>query len=385
MNITFLTGEYPPQPGGIGDYTRQLANALAQRGHNLDVLTIQDERLLRYQVHTDNGTATPFTRRLDWSPRCWPAVIAALDERRPTWLHIQYQTGAYAMQPGINLLPWRLRSLPNRPQIAVTFHDLLEPYLLPKASPLRRWITLRLARDADTVIVTNGADAANLAAAGIRATVIPIGSNIPVAPPPGYEREAWRAQLGVKAGELLVAYFGLLSPGKGADLLLDALRSLPEELAWRLLIIGGNATAPQDRTYAEQLQTQISQHGLAARVIRTGHVTPSEVSAYLLAADCTALPFRDGASFRRGSLLAALAHGSPLITTTPSDVDTLARLPGDQAAILVPPNDSTALTASIVRLAYDQALQNRLTSQGRTLAAYFGWDSIAAQHEACYG
>ncbi len=32
MRIALLSGEYPPQPGGIGDYTRRLSESLLARG-----------------------------------------------------------------------------------------------------------------------------------------------------------------------------------------------------------------------------------------------------------------------------------------------------------------------------------------------------------------
>jgi hypothetical protein len=32
-----LTGEYPPQPGGVSDYTRQLARALVDAGDSVEV------------------------------------------------------------------------------------------------------------------------------------------------------------------------------------------------------------------------------------------------------------------------------------------------------------------------------------------------------------
>lgn len=382
MRVTFLTGEYPPQPGGIGDYTRQLGGALARRGHQPDVLTIQAGRLVRCSPTSSTVAATPHAGTIDWSPRCWSAVRAALTERLPDWLHIQYQTGAYAMQPGVNLLPWRLRRMRLRPQIAVTFHDLLEPYLFPKAGGIRRWITLRLARDADAVVVTNQADARTLAAAGITAHIIPIGSNIPVAPPPDYDRTAWRARLGVAPDELLTAYFGLLSPSKGVDLLVEALHRSADR-RWRLVVIGGAATTPADRAYAEQCAAQITQLGLSNRVIHTGHVTPNAVSGHLLAADCVALPFRDGASFRRGSLLAALAHGCPVITTTPADADTRAAFSAE-TALLIPPNDSEALSDALARIAAEPTLRAQLGAAGPLLAERFSWDSIAAQHETCY-
>lgn len=194
MHIAFLTAEYPPQPGGVGDYTRCLALALAASGHTVSVVTGNGE-----STADSSGTDDVPTRRVitSWGWHCWQETIAAIDLLRPDVLHIQYQTGAYGMQPAVNLLPWRLGSLPRRPHIAVTYHDLLVPYLFAKAGALRTWITLRLGHNADIVIATNSDDAAQLATAGITAPVIPIGSNIAVAPPPGYQREAWRAQTGV--------------------------------------------------------------------------------------------------------------------------------------------------------------------------------------------
>ena len=39
------------------------------------------------------------------------------------------------------------------------------------------------------------------------------------------------------------------------------------------------------------------------------------MTANLLAADCAVLPYREGASLRHGSLMAALAHGLPIVST----------------------------------------------------------------------
>ena len=96
--------------------------------------------------------------RSNWSWRIGRDVRAALQQLRPDILHIQYQTGAYGMHPAINFLPWRLQRVPRRPHVVVTAHDLLPPYLFPKAGRLRQWVTRRLLTDADAVVVTNQDD-----------------------------------------------------------------------------------------------------------------------------------------------------------------------------------------------------------------------------------
>ncbi len=411
MHIVLLTGEYPPQPGGVGDYTYRLMLALANQGLTVQTITFQDQQWCVYEA----GAAAPGQVRHPvktdvrwigsggWNWLCWSAIIALLDQLRPDVLHIQYQTGAYGMHPAINFLPWRLRGLRGRPYVLVTLHDLLEPYLLPKAHWLRRYVTLRLVHDADQIIVTNAEDQARLQATGdaqsstpgrwgtldnSNLTVIPIGSNIAVAPPADFEREAWRSRLGISPSTRLVAYFGLLSHSKGCDLLLDALWRLKNKPGgdYRLVLIGGAATTAQDRAYASAIAAQIARLGIGDTVVQTGHVDEASVSAHLLAADCVVLPFRDGASFRRGSLLAALAHSQAVITTTPThmpDPPSPRLIDGDNV-LLMPPNDTNALIETLEHLFTQPALHMRLCRGAQELARQFDWPAIAHQHELVY-
>ena len=419
MRIALLTAEYPPQPGGIGDYTAHLGAALAARGHQVLVFTITDFGFWILDLSQDrsNPKSKIANRISSWGWRSWGAVRSALARTQTDILHIEYQTGAYGMHPAINFLPLRLKMLRKRPRVAVTAHDLLEPYLFPKAGPVRGWVTRRLLADADAAIVTNETDFEQVLGDrrldigdlrrgrlwprthGLSPALIPIGNNIAVAPPPGYDRAAWRAHLGATDDMVLVAYFGLISHTKGLDVLLGALAHLPPHV--HLLVVGGAASAPEDRAYAERIQRQIAEQGLAPRITITGQRPAAEVSADLLAADLAALPYSDGASFRRGSLLAALAHGLPTVTTQPQELGaenqapssrrlasssqlTIPRLVDGEHALLVKPGDAEALASAIARLAHDAELRARLASGGRALAEQFGWPAIAERHEALY-
>jgi polysaccharide biosynthesis protein PslF len=420
MIVALLSAEYPPRPGGIGDYTRRLGQSLVERGQHVFVLTIDDLRFTIYDLQQQdaNRKSKIVNLKSNWGWRIGRDVRAALQQIRPDILHIQYQTGAYGMHPAINFLPWWLHRTPHQPAVVVTAHDLLPPYLFPKAGPLRQWVTRRLLADADAVVVTNQDDFFRVArdwrlATSDRETtepaqspivdllspvLIPIGSNIAGAPPEHFDRAAWRAGLGIGADEMLLAFFGLISRSKGLDTLLDTLARLPAR--FRLVVIGGAATAPEDRAYADTIRQQIVRLGLGQRVTITGHCAEAEVSAHLLAADIAALPFVDGASFRRGSLLAALAHGLAVVTTWPTTDDrrpttddrassasihrpsSIVHRPliDGENALLVPPGDAPALAAAIERLARDIGLRERLADGGRALAAQFGWAAIAAQH-----
>ncbi len=383
--IALISAEYPPQPGGVGDYTACLAAALAATGRTVAVITSAHPAA----AWRDPPGVTVQRVVRDWGWGCWGDVARALRRVRPAVAAIQYQTGAYRLHGAINLLPWRLRDA--GPAWVTTFHDLREPYLFPKAGPLRGWANWALMASSRAVIVTNPQDEAALQPAiRLRAGGIPIGANIAPAPPPGWDRAATRAAYGAGPTTTLIAYFGFFNAGKGLDTLLTAMAHLRQSGDYRLLLVGGGtgASDPTDAATWAALQAQISALGLGDSVERTGYGSPAAVSAALLSADVAALPFRDGASLRRGSLLATLAHGLPLVTTQPAAALPTATawpaLTAERDALLVPPDDPPALAAALARLAADPVLRSRLALGARALAAQFAWPTIAAQHLALF-
>lgn len=392
LAILQVSAEYPPDPGGVGDYTRMLGRALLERRHRVAVLTGESSTRSGPPLH-EPGDPRPQVATRDWSWRSIRPLLRAIATHRPDIVHIQYQTGAYMMHPAINLLPWSMRRRAVRPRIAVTAHDLRMPYLFPKAGLLRRWVTRRLLQDADAVIVTNAADREALAGnapyerdlfcgrLSLEPAVIPIGSNIARQPPVGFDRAAWRHDLGVADGEIIGVFFGLASPSKGLIEAIQALAGMPGFV--RMLVVGGEARLPADREYAARVQALVDDLGVRTRIVFTGHCVPEAVSAHLLAADFGVLPFSDGASYRRGSLLACMAHEVPIITTHPQTPPSPALVDGEQA-LLVSPGAVEELRGAMLRLVLEPALRARLSASARALHAHFSWRSIAAAHEDVY-
>ena len=72
------------------------------------------------------------------------------------------------------------------------------------------------------------------------------------------------------------------------------------------------------------------------------------MSAHLAAADLMVMPYRDGVSLRRGTLMAVLAHGRPLLTTAPAAPTP--ELRQGENMWLVPPDDPAALAAELFRV-----------------------------------
>ena len=383
MRIGLITGEYPPMQGGVGDFTHELGKALAALGHEVHVLTSAAPPT-QYAIR-NTLTVHRIVSRWDWN--FWQCIIGLLTEIRPDILNIQYQTAAYGMHPAINFLPLRLRRVPNRPRTVITFHDLKVPYLFPKAGPLRWWVNLALARWSDAVIVTNAEDFARLSTYSfIRSlSLIPIGSNISPQPPVDYDREAWRGRWGVGPNDILLSYFGFLNESKGAETLIRALDRLVQRgYNVQLIMVGGKvgSSDPTNLAYLRKVEGLIEELGLEERVLWTGYTPQPEVSANLLASDICVLPYRDGASFRRGSFMAALAHGLPIVSTRPR-VD-VPELRHGENILLVPPDAPVALAEAIARLAADSELRERLGKEAARLAQDFTWEKIAEKTQALY-
>ena len=395
MRILFITGEYPSMQGGVGDYTRRLGQALGELGADVHVLTHADAGgdHLRVPAAAYEPTVYPVLTRTGWN--LWGETRRFIRELRPEVVHIQYQSAAYGLHPAVNYLPWRLRALQHRPVIGATFHDLRFPYIFPKAGPLRWQAVMALARGSDANVITNPANWARLAQAGLtlRLRPIPIGSNIECLPPANYNRVEQRMQWGADADTWQLAYFGFLNAGKGGETLVRALAELVRTgRPARLLMVGGKvgASDPTNQAYLERVERLSVDLGVADSVLWTGFTSSDQVSANLLAADCAVLPYREGATLRHGSLMAALTHGLPIVSTQTSagveaDPGMFPMLRDGESALLVPPEDPAHLAAAIERLMIDPVLRLRLAQGAVGLSKQFTWDAIARRHLEVYG
>lgn len=364
-------------PGGMGDYTRELARSLTNLGARPWILTSSRAKIESIDLPF---VVVPLIRRWDFSSLA--LIQRVISQKSPEIVHLQYQAAAYGMHPAIHFLPRWLRRIAPRPKVLVTFHDLRIPYLFPKARLLRPWALKFLARSCDAVIAADPQDEKAIETWGIKKDVflIPIGSNLPPQPPPGYSPQEWRRSLGVKGGETLLAYFGFLNQSKGGEELIHALDILTKKgKQTKLLMVGAaeGGSDPTDRAHAQKVKKLIAATGLEGQVIWTGYEPSRKVSGHLLAADLCVLPYRDGASFRRGTLMAALAHGLAIITTIP--LVTNPQIVDGENMALVPAQDPLALAEKIEALAEDHSQRGHLAEGARQLAQSFTWDKIAEQ------
>ncbi len=154
------------------------------------------------------------------------------------------------------------------------------------------------------------------------------------------------------------------------------------------LIMAGDPLGTADPTNAAcraELLALAAQLGLDGSLVWTGPLDAPSLSATLQSLDCCVLPFQDGASYRRSTLITALAHGVPVVTTGPSWAGAeLPPLRHRENSLLVPAGDAQALADAVLDLASDSALRARLAAGAHTLAPRFAWPKVASQTMAVY-
>ena len=174
----------------------------------------------------------------------------------------------------------------------------------------------------------------------------------------------------------VVLFFGYIREYKGLDLLLEAWPTVAAACPGARLVVAGDPVqlGPGRRRELEDWAQRVG------AVHRFGYIPFEEVGRYFAAADVLVMPYRHIS--QSGVLYLALSLGLPVVATR---VGALPELLSDgQSALLVPPEDPSALAHAVARLLADGALRERLAAGGRRLAEEHSWPAIAEQTEEVF-
>ena len=167
--------------------------------------------------------------------------------------------------------------------------------------------------------------------------------------------------------------FGQIRPRKGIEQFIELARlSRAEGGAHRFLVIG--ATLGRFRSYWEQLRAASQGLPIEWRL----DLEPAEVARAIPRAAVAYLPFPDGASERRGTLLAVLGSGVPTVTTSGRHTP-----PALDDCVIYADTPEQALPM-INHLLANPSLRLRLSRNASAYASRYSWRSIARQHVDVY-
>lgn len=358
-----ITSEYPPQPGGVSDYTRLVASALAAAGDTVHTWCPPSER------ETPMAPGVEVHRELG---RIAPADLYRVGQMlnrfsAPRRLLVQWVPHGYGHQ-SVNLpfclWLWKRVKL-NGDSLEIMVH---EPYLAfgegswkqNAAAMVHRLMVTLLLNAARHVWISIPAWESCWRPYAFGRCVpfawLPIPSCIPVTDDPAGVA-ALRTHF-APTERYLVGHFGTYGKHIATPLmaLLPLLLQASSNIEVLLLGRGGEI-------FREEL---VGEHPhLANRIHAAGPLNGADTSRYLSVCDVMIQPYPDGVSSRRTSVMAGLAHGLPIISTTGPLTESL--WIEDGAVSLAPAGEVSTIVESVRRLLADATERKRMSAAARAL------------------
>ncbi len=380
MKVAIVTRYFPPRTDAIGDYANHLAYALAQSGIETILVT------------SAGGVTSPENAFISVKPviRNWGwggigAIIATIRNLAADAVNLQYVPhlyGRYGMNLAMAALPLFLRVGIKKPVIT-TCHELLSH----KPSGLKGWL-LQIIYLLQVWLILLGSSKVIVPAVWQEKQIqcyfrrlsrkvcrIPVGTNIPVVTvekAPGPSRP-------IKDREhpLTLGTFGTGHPWWQYEMAMEILKGLQNRgIQIRLLCIGNiEGSNPKYYRRLRQLETVL---GLAGSIEWTGRCSPEEVSQHLQSIDIFLALQETGITARNSSLVAALAHGLPIIATRGPDADEWL-LNSSALCVVDSKNPSEAIEVA-ARLAVHPPERKELHQRALDFYHYyFSWERIRDQ------
>ena len=404
--------EYPLEDGGtagggIGTYGGILIPALAERGHEVHVLSCvlgqknQDQVSEGVHIHRRGqlglkGILGIFKRSLANSqgsetgqpvyvPRRFPPPKTVHRLRSALSTYLSYQRLRISFDV-IEYPDWGAEGLlfslmPARPLVARLHTPLAMDYEHSSSQPPKGW-DVKMASAAERIAV-NRADSVIAGSAYMAEETRKMGwlknSSVTVIPLP-VDAQRWQVGAEVSQTERLVLFIGRLDSLKAPEILVDAIAILRKEMPdVRADFVGSSTGIREGIPYINWLKERRS--GTDGCEF-SGPLPRTEIPYKIDLARVVALPSRHE-SF---SLVAAeaMSAGRPVVLT--SSVGLADSVAGAKAGEVVPPGDPEALADALRPYLEDSSLALRTGVNGRALVRnMLDADVVAEQHEQLYG
>jgi Glycosyl transferases group 1 len=350
-----ITPEYPPQPGGVSDYTAQVADGLAQAGEEVHVWCPPAAQVFSVgavQVHRDLGKVTARDLR---------AIGEQLDRfPAPRHILVQYVPHGYGCRSmNVPFCTWLWRRVKNDGDtLEIMVHEAFLKFegswRQHGAALIHRLMTIILLRAATRVWFSNSESERRWRSytlgRGVPFGWLPVPSNICVTRDEAAVQEL--RSLYIPDGGLLLGHFGTYGAPVLSVLEPIVMKIAREMPGQSLLLMGAGSQEFRKRLIERHPAWEKDLHA-------TGSLTPQDLSCHIAACDLLIQPYPDGATTRRTSLMVGLSHGKPILTTSSSVTEPLWE---QWAAVgLTPSGDAAAFLQLLSGLLQDPSERARMS------------------------
>ncbi len=198
---------------------------------------------------------------------------------------------------------------------------------------------------------------------------------------PFVEADAYKDKFGV-SGKKVVLTFGLLSPGKGIEVVIDALPEIVKAHPQVIYMVVGathpHLKAEQGEDYRNSLYRRANELGVADHMVfHDRFVADEDLLEFIGAADIYVSPYQNEAQIISGTLAYALGMGKAVISTPYWHAQELL---ADDRGRLIPFRDPVALAREVIDfLNYPdkcRAIQERAYNYGRKMI----WNNVGRRY-----
>lgn len=369
-----IVGNHPPRRCGIATFTSDLRQSIQALSPTIETITLAMSD--PGHVH-DYGKEVAIEIARD-KPGAYTAAADFLNQADIDVVSLQHEFGIFGGPAGDLILSF-LRRL--RMPVVTTLHTVLTNPDLEQ----RRVMDELIARSARLIVMARKGAEILSSTYGVRADKIAvIAHGIPdvVLPAP----QAARAALGLPVERPTLLTFGLLSPGKGIEGMIEALPAITERHPEvNYLVLG--ATHPHlkrldGERYRDGLALLAAELGVAKNVsFLDRFVELDDLVQYIAACDVYVTPYLNEAQITSGTLAYSSGLGRPVVSTPYwHATEILANGVGALVPFAQPHALANAILALLDNPAERAAMAQRAFEAGRTMT----WAATAERYRAVF-
>jgi glycosyltransferase involved in cell wall biosynthesis len=310
-----------------------------------------------FPVHSASTHLSKHIQLFAYDPR---PIISALREHQPHLIDMNHEPYSIACAEVLTLCG---RYTPNAPVVMQTAQNIFRRYPVPFS-----WLEQRAFRRVAAAYVCSETVREVLRTKGFKKPVPII--------PFGVDLNSFKQRSEPRVVGRTIGFVGRMLPGKGLNVLADALKQMRED-DWQLLVVG-------DGSERESFTRELSEAGLLDRARFTGAVSYDLTPDYFQEIDMLVIPTQTTDRIREQFgrvIVEAMASGVPVIGSTCGAIPEVIA----DAGLVFPEGDSKALADAIRRLLSDVPLRNRFSQLGRArVEQNYSWDHVAHKTYALY-
>ena len=361
-----VIGNYLPRQCGIATFTTDLCAALSAEYGTV--------RLLALPVN-DTEQGYDYPPRVRWSlaqddVKSYQDAAEFLNFNNIDMVCLQHEYGIFGGPAGGHILHL-LRGL--KMPVVTTLHTVLR-----EPNPDQLMVMEEIAELSDRLIVMS-----QLSSQFLQEIFKVPGSKIDMVPHgvpdfPFLDPNFYKDRFGVE-GKAVLLTFGLLSPNKGIE---NVIQALPQILAKHknVAYIVAGATHPhvvrrEGEKYRASLQALAKEVGVESQVkFHDGFASPEDMAAFIGAADIYITPYRYEEQVVSGTLAYALGAGKAIISTPYWHA---IELLDDRRGALVPFQNPQAIAAKTIELLDTPAIRHAMRKRAYLFSRDMVWKRVA--------